>query len=88
MGIVNPLHLIFIAVIALIVLGPKRLPELARSLGKGIREFRDSMSEAVGGEEHANPPAVPGQAQLVASSEPVDPAQPVRSGDAPDSRPL
>ncbi len=49
MGIDNPVHLIFIAAVALIVLGPKRLPELARSLGHGMREFRESMSEAVTG---------------------------------------
>jgi sec-independent protein translocase protein TatA len=68
MGIGNPIHLMFIAAIALIVLGPKRLPELARSLGHGMREFRDSMSEAVSGEERAQPSAVPGQAQLLAAS--------------------
>ena len=44
MGIENPVHLIFIAAVALVVLGPKRLPELARALGKGIREFRQAMS--------------------------------------------
>ena len=44
MGIENPVHLIFIAVVALVVLGPKRLPELARALGKGMREFRQAMS--------------------------------------------
>ena len=47
MGIDNPVHLIFIAAVALIVLGPKRLPDLARSLGHGMSEFRESMSEAV-----------------------------------------
>jgi sec-independent protein translocase protein TatA len=49
MGIENPVHLLFIAVVALVVLGPKRLPELARALGKGMREFRQAMS----GEETA-----------------------------------
>jgi sec-independent protein translocase protein TatA len=44
MGIDNPIHLLFLAAVALLVLGPKRLPELARSLGKGIREFRESMN--------------------------------------------
>ena len=44
MGIENPVHLLFIAIIALVVLGPKRLPELARALGNGIREFRESVS--------------------------------------------
>jgi TatA/E family protein of Tat protein translocase len=49
MGIENPIHLLFIAVVALVVLGPRRLPELARALGKGVREFRDAMSV---GSEH------------------------------------
>jgi TatA/E family protein of Tat protein translocase len=51
MGLTNPLHLAFIAVIALIVLGPKRLPDLARSLGHGMREFRDALSSESRGEE-------------------------------------
>ena len=37
-------EIIVLLVIALIVFGPKRLPELGRSLGKGIREFRSSVS--------------------------------------------
>ena len=45
MGLENPVHLIFIAAVALIVLGPKRLPEIARALGKGIREFRESVGQ-------------------------------------------
>jgi sec-independent protein translocase protein TatA len=40
----GPLELLVIGVIALIVLGPKRLPEAARSLGHGIRELKDSLS--------------------------------------------
>jgi sec-independent protein translocase protein TatA len=71
MGIDNPVHLIFIAAVALIVLGPKRLPELARSLGHGIREFRESMSEAVKDDGSVTGSLVPDQAQLVASTEPV-----------------
>jgi sec-independent protein translocase protein TatA len=71
MGIDNPVHLIFIAAVALIVLGPKRLPELARSLGHGIREFRESMSEASSAGDHTSASLVPEQAQLVAASESV-----------------
>jgi sec-independent protein translocase protein TatA len=40
----NPVHLAFVAMVALIFLGPKKLPELARSIGSGMREFRESMS--------------------------------------------
>ena len=73
MGIDNPVHLIFLAAVALIVLGPKRLPDLARSLGHGMREFRESLSEAAKADE---------------STEPIDPARQLPSGDAPDRRPL
>jgi sec-independent protein translocase protein TatA len=45
MGIENPVHLLFIAAVALIVLGPKRLPELAKALGHGIREFREAINQ-------------------------------------------
>ena len=41
--IIQPTHLIFILVVALIVLGPKRLPEVGRSLGRGLRDFRQGM---------------------------------------------
>jgi sec-independent protein translocase protein TatA len=41
---VGPLEIILVLVIALIVLGPKKLPEAGRSIGKGMREFKDSLS--------------------------------------------
>jgi sec-independent protein translocase protein TatA len=41
---VGPLELIVVLIIALIVLGPKRLPEAGKSLGRGIREFKDAIS--------------------------------------------
>jgi sec-independent protein translocase protein TatA len=41
---VGPLELVVVLIIALIVFGPKRLPELGASLGKGIREFRSTVS--------------------------------------------
>jgi len=50
---VGPMELVIVLVIALIVLGPKRLPDAGRSLGRGLREFKDS----VGGRE-------PGPAEL------------------------
>ena len=37
-------ELIIVLVIALLVLGPKRLPEVGRSVGRGMREFKDSIS--------------------------------------------
>ena len=41
---VGPMELVIVLIIALIVLGPKRLPEAGRSLGRGMREFKDSLS--------------------------------------------
>ena len=41
---IGPMELIIVLVIALIVLGPKRLPDVARSIGSGMREFKDSLS--------------------------------------------
>ena len=40
----GPGELLLILAIALVVLGPKKLPEVGRSLGKGMREFKDSLS--------------------------------------------
>jgi sec-independent protein translocase protein TatA len=44
MTLTNPVHIAFIVIVALIFLGPKRLPEVARSLGHGMREFRETLS--------------------------------------------
>jgi sec-independent protein translocase protein TatA len=41
---ISPVHLILLAAIALIVFGPRRLPELARSLGRGVREFKSAIA--------------------------------------------
>lgn len=48
---IGPLEIILVAVIALVVLGPKRLPGAAASVGKGIREFKRSLSDAVPSKE-------------------------------------
>ena len=41
---VGPLELAIVLIIALVVFGPKRLPELGKSVGRGIREFKSSIS--------------------------------------------
>ena len=41
---IGPMEIIIVCVIALIVLGPKRLPDAGKSLGKGIREFKNGIS--------------------------------------------
>jgi sec-independent protein translocase protein TatA len=42
-GLFQPTHLILILAIALLVFGPKKLPELGQGLGKGIRGFKDAL---------------------------------------------
>ncbi len=44
LGNIGPLEVLVVLIIALVLFGPKRLPELGSSLGRGVREFRDSLS--------------------------------------------
>jgi sec-independent protein translocase protein TatA len=48
-GLLQPTHIFFILLIVLLIFGPGKLPELGKSLGKGIREFKDAIKGA--GEE-------------------------------------
>jgi len=43
-GFDNPIHLIFLLMVLLLVFGAKRLPEMGRSLGSGLRGFKDALS--------------------------------------------
>jgi sec-independent protein translocase protein TatA len=49
---IGPMELIVVLAIALIVLGPKRLPDAGRSLGRGIREFKGAISPGSRDDEH------------------------------------
>jgi TatA/E family protein of Tat protein translocase len=44
MGLDNPLHIAFLMIVALFVFGAKRLPEMGRSLGSGMRGFKEAIS--------------------------------------------
>lgn len=72
---IGPLELAIVLIIALVVFGPKRLPELGRSLGRGIREFRGSVSgdrdEAEEKPQREIPPGDPGPAVADEKAEPV-----------------
>jgi sec-independent protein translocase protein TatA len=52
---VGPLELIIVLAIALIVLGPKKLPEFGRSIGSGIKEFKDSLTSTTQRDEDEDP---------------------------------
>jgi sec-independent protein translocase protein TatA len=56
-GFDNPLHILIVLLVVLLVFGAKRLPELGRSLGTGMREFKNSLTGAA--EHEALPPAPP-----------------------------
>jgi len=81
MGLDNPLHIAFLVVILLLVFGARRLPEIGRSLGSGMREFKDGVT----GEKPALTPTAQQQQPPVAqpqapAAQPVvaqPPAQPV-----------
>ncbi len=82
-NILQPTHLLLVLVVALLVLGPKRLPEAGRALGQGIRDFRSAMSS----HEHepheqlvsqaTNVEATQPQAQVTEPTPPAEPVQPV-----------
>ena len=52
---IGPMEIVLVLVIALLVLGPKRLPEAGRSIGKGMREFKDSISGITKDEDQPQP---------------------------------
>ncbi len=92
MGLDNPLHILFLVVILLLVFGAKRLPEIGRSLGTGMREFKHSVT----GEDHhpqqtSAPLAAPQPVQAAAVAQTPQPApaqappaaQPVQAPAAP-----
>ena len=47
MGLDNPIHILLLLVVVLLVFGAKRLPEIGRSLGDGMRGFRETLSGSV-----------------------------------------
>lgn len=48
---IGPMEIVIILIIALIVLGPKKLPEMGRSVGRGMREFKNAVSMDSGDED-------------------------------------
>lgn len=70
---IGPVELIVILAVALLVLGPKKLPEVGKSLGRGIREFKDGITSS---DAHADEPEFPRERQVTAqvpvAPQPVD----------------
>ncbi|MFM9044027.1 MAG: twin-arginine translocase TatA/TatE family subunit [bacterium] len=67
---IGPLEIAIVLIIVLIIFGPKRLPELGRSMGRGIREFRSSVT----GKNREESPGSPESRELAGTSGSGDPA--------------
>jgi sec-independent protein translocase protein TatA len=87
MGLDNPIHIAFLLILLLLVFGAKRLPELGRSLGTGMRGFKESLSgegmppaqlhepaQMAAGNTDASLPSAVGDPVAPASSTPAPPA--------------
>jgi sec-independent protein translocase protein TatA len=92
-GLLQPTHLIFLLILALLLFGAKRLPEIGRSLGVGMREFKDSVTgvqEATNVDTNAElpppAPAAPAPTPAAPAAAPVQEAPapaPTASASAP-----
>jgi sec-independent protein translocase protein TatA len=68
MGALSPLHLVIILVVALLVLGPAKLPETGAALGQAVRDFRHALSEDV---PETKPHSPSGPSEVVSNVEPT-----------------
>jgi sec-independent protein translocase protein TatA len=66
MGLDNPIHIAFLLILLLLVFGAKRLPEMGRSLGDGMRGFKDALSGEAAHAAVAEPVARPAAQTLAA----------------------
>ena len=86
---IGPLEIVLVIVVLLVIFGPKRLPSLGKSLGTGMREFKDSIT---GDDKHddadadARPALHQAQAQAQADVPPTASAAPQSADSAPEQR--
>ncbi|MFZ0043280.1 MAG: twin-arginine translocase TatA/TatE family subunit [Solirubrobacteraceae bacterium] len=86
LGLDNPIHILFVLIVLLLVFGAKRLPEMGKSMGEGLRGFKDSIS----GESSVNPMTAddhaPQRVEELTPAAPVAPA--VTVGPTPEREPV
>jgi sec-independent protein translocase protein TatA len=88
MGLENPLHIALLVVLLLLVFGAKRLPEIGRSLGSGMREFKDSISTSTSTDSHAGAASEPVKGAQPALAQATQPPQPPVAQPAPTQAPV
>lgn len=79
----NPLHILALLLIVLLVFGAKRLPEIGRSLGTGLREFKQSVT----GDHHAQPTLTAAQQPPAQAAPAQTPPQPAQAPQQPQQAP-
>jgi sec-independent protein translocase protein TatA len=83
MGLDNPIHILLLLIVLLLVFGAKRLPEMGRSLGDGMRGFKESLS---GANLHDSLSAVQAPETELTGAPPVREALELRADSAADQR--
>jgi sec-independent protein translocase protein TatA len=83
---IGPLEIVIVLVVVLVIFGPKRLPELGKSLGSGMREFKDSITGRARDESKGELGDSSGPATADPARPSVDPA-PARTGEPAGSAP-
>ena len=71
-GLTQPWHIVLILLIALLLFGGKRLPEIGRSLGSGMREFKESLMGHETAETQAQPPQLPSPETTTPTPQPTE----------------
>ena len=74
----QPMHLLLILVIALLLFGPGKLPQIAANMGKSIREFKSALSAPDEVKVAAPPQQAEAQAQPTQAAQTAQPAQPAQ----------